>query len=170
MARAPHAPMPFSLMLSPETRQLAELSGKFLEDIQYKDFKAAAGYSSPEDREKADIPALIERIFKIKPEQLDINQIEVLSADLDSTGRRARVKLKTEVKLLNTAELRSPEVLLYWKKAPGGQWYMDLASSLQSRHRMARAAGRDPGANGRGRIAGTRPNPRSCRAFAHPRG
>ncbi|MFP5503326.1 MAG: hypothetical protein ACLGIN_12630, partial [Candidatus Sericytochromatia bacterium] len=108
-----------------------ELSQKFFEDIQFKDFKAAAQYSSPEDKETADIPKLIERLFQVKPELLDLQRYELVSADLDSSKKRARVKLMAEVKLLNTSEQRKPEVLLYWKKAPNGQWHMDLASSLQ---------------------------------------
>lgn len=124
-----HAPI--GVMLNSDTRRVSELSQKFFEDIQFKDFKAAAQYSSPEDRETADIPKLIERLFQVKPELLDLQRYEVVSADLDSSRKRARVKLMSEVKLLNTAEQRKPEVLLYWKKAPSGQWHMDLASSLQ---------------------------------------
>lgn len=124
-----HAPI--GVMLNSDTRRVSELSQKFFEDIQFKDFKAAAQYSSPEDRETADIPQLIERLFQVKPELLDLQRYEVVSADLDSSKKRARVKLMSEVKLLNTAEQRKPEVLLYWKKAPSGQWHMDLASSLQ---------------------------------------
>lgn len=122
---------PISLLMNGETRKLAQQSQKFLEDIKFKDFKAAAEHSSPEDRGSADIPKLIERLFQVKPEFLEINQVQVLSADLDSSRQRGRVKLQADVKLLNTQELRKPEVMLYWKKAPSGQWYMDLASSLQ---------------------------------------
>lgn len=124
-----HAPI--GVMLQADTRRVSELSQKFLEDIQFKDFKAAAQYSSPEDRQTADIPKLIERLFQIKPELLDLQRYEIVSADLDSTKKRARVKLLAEVKLLNSGQARKPEVLLYWKKAPSGEWHMDLASSLQ---------------------------------------
>jgi hypothetical protein len=125
------AQTPLSLLLNGDTRKLAQQSQKFLEDIKFKDFKSAALHSSPEDRTTADIPKLIERLFQVKPEFLEINQVQVLSADLDSSRQRGRVKLQADVKLLNTSELRKPEIMLYWKKAPTGQWYMDLASSLQ---------------------------------------
>ena len=95
------------------------------------DFKAAALLSPPEDRDKADIPKLIERLFLVKPEQLQIDKVQLLTADVDTTGKRARTKFGTDVKLLNSAELRHPEVMLYWRKAQDGKWYMDLASSLQ---------------------------------------
>ena len=132
LSQGPAQKAPLGLLLSgADTQQVAKLSQAFLEDIQFKDFKAASQYSSPEDREKADIPRLIERLFQVKPEVLDITNIQLLSADLDSSKKRAKVKLGTDVKLLNTNELRHPEVILYWKKQPGGQWYMDLASSLQ---------------------------------------
>jgi hypothetical protein len=127
----PQTQIPFSVLLLPEMRKVADLSRRFLEDIQFKDFKAAARYSPLEEQKSADIPKLIERLFAVKPEFLDIQRFEVLSAYLDSTHRRARVKLLTHVKLLNTNELRKPEVLLYWKKSITGAWEMDLASSLQ---------------------------------------
>ena len=131
LAPRQQAQAPIGVLLNGETRKLAQQSQKFIEDIKFKDFKAAAEHSSPEDRESADIPKLIEKLFQVKPEFLEINQVQVLSADLDSTKQRARVKMQADVKLLNTNELRKPELMLYWKKAPGGQWYMDLASSLQ---------------------------------------
>ena len=120
-----------SVLLSPEARKLGGMARSFLEDIKFKDFKAAAQYSTPEDRDKADIPALIERLFQVKPEVLQIDNIELMAVDVDSTGKRARTKLKTDVKLLNTNELKHPEVLLYWKEGADGKWFMDLASSLQ---------------------------------------
>jgi predicted NUDIX family NTP pyrophosphohydrolase len=123
---------PLGLLLSgADTQKVAKLSQSFLEDVQFKDFKAAAQYSSPEDRDKADIPKLIERLFQVKPELLDITNVQLLSSELDSSKRRAKVKLGTDVKLLNSEELRHPEVILYWKKQASGQWYMDLSSSLQ---------------------------------------
>jgi hypothetical protein len=122
---------PLGVMLNAQTRQVTELGRQFMEAVQYKDFKAAAELSPPGDREKADIPKLIERLFLVKPEQLQIDKVQLLVADVDSTGKRARTKFGTDVKLLNSQELRHPEIMLYWKKAPDGRWYMDLASSLQ---------------------------------------
>jgi len=122
---------PWTLFFKHDARAVAELGQKFMEDLQFKDFKAAASLSSPADREKADIPKLIERLFAVKPEQLDINKIELLSADVDSTGERARTKFGTDVKVLNYNDLRHPEIMLYWKRASDGHWYMDLQSSLQ---------------------------------------
>lgn len=131
LGQGPASKAPLGLLMGGDAKKVAELSQKFLEDIQFKDFKSAAQYSPPEDREKADIPHLIERLFQVKPEMLDITNVQLLSSDLDSTRRRAKVKLGTDVKLLNTSELRHPEVILYWKKSETGQWFMDLASSLQ---------------------------------------
>ncbi len=99
---------PISVLMSADSRKVAELARKFMEDIQFKDFKAAALLSTPEDREKADIPQLIERLFQVKPEFLDITNIELLDSHLDSTGDRARSKIKADVKILNPGELRHP--------------------------------------------------------------
>jgi hypothetical protein len=127
----PAAHAPIGVVLRPEARRLGELARRFMEAIRFKDFEAAAGFSSPEDRKSADIPKLIERLFQVKPELLQLDNIELLTADVDASGKRARTKLKADVKLLNTSELRHPEVLLYWKKEQAGPWYMDLAGSLQ---------------------------------------
>ncbi len=123
-----HAPL--SLIANPDARHVADLGWKFMEDIQFKDFKSAAELSSPADRDKANIPHLIERLFLVKPEQLEIDKIELLEAKLDSTGQRARTKMGTTVKLLDINQERNMEIMLYWKKAEDGQWYMDLQSSL----------------------------------------
>lgn len=125
-----YANVPFSALMSSDSRKAVQLSKKFMEDIQFKDFKTAASYSLPEQRGKYDIPELIERLFQVKPEALDINNVQVLSSEIDSTGDRARVKMKSDVKMLNTNEIRKPELMLYWKKVDN-QWYMDLASSLK---------------------------------------
>ena len=109
---------------------LAQLSLKFMEDLRFKDFHHAASYHSAEDRKKVNIPAKIEQWFAVKPEQLDIMRYEILRTDIDSTGRRGRVKIKTVLKILNTTEIREPELMLYWFKDPTEGWIMELESSL----------------------------------------
>lgn len=121
---------PLGALVSPAGQALLKSATSFMEDLKFKDFKSAAQYSLPEQIGKYDIPTLIERLFQVKPEFLDIQKYEVTATDLDSTGQRARVHIKSYVKLLNTNELREPEVILYFKKQ-ADQWYMDLASSLQ---------------------------------------
>ncbi|PKL80109.1 MAG: hypothetical protein CVV27_00975 [Candidatus Melainabacteria bacterium HGW-Melainabacteria-1] len=121
---------PLGALVSSETQALIKHTRSFMEDLRYKDFKSAAKYSLPEQQGKYNIPALIERLFQIKPEFMDIQNYEVTSTDFDSSGQRARVHLKSEIKVLNTNELRKPEVILYFKKQADA-WYMDLASSIK---------------------------------------
>jgi len=116
---------------SPDAKQLETMANKFLEDIQFKDFEKAASYHSREDRKTVNIPNLIERMFGIKPEFLDIMRYEIVKVQLDSSGKRARVKTKTTVKLLNTKEIREPEIMLYFFKDPAEGWVMELESSLR---------------------------------------
>lgn len=124
--------VPLGTLLSSDNQAMVDKALRFMEDIQYKDFDASAAYSLPEQRGKYDLAGLVEGLFKIKPEFLDIQKYEVLSTDIDSSGNRARVHLKADVKLLNTNELRQPELILYFKKQ-NGEWYMDYASSLGGR-------------------------------------
>lgn len=121
---------PLGALVSSENQALIKAGRAFMEDIRYKDFKAAAKHSLPEQQGKYDIPALIERLFQVKPEFMDIQNYEITSVDTDSSGERARVHIKSDVKLLNSDERRQPEVILYYKKQ-AGSWFMDLASSLQ---------------------------------------
>ncbi len=121
----------FPNLFSGELADLGERSLSFMEDIRFKDFQKAASYHHPEDREKVDIPKLIERLFKIKPEFLDIMDYQVLTSSLDSSKTRARVKLKAKVNLLNSDKIREPEFILYYHKRSDGNWYMELESSLR---------------------------------------
>ena len=114
---------------SPDRDTVNQMALAFMEDIRFKDFDKAATYHSPEDQTKVDIPKLIERLFQIKPETLDIMEYEILDTTLDSSGQRARVKLKTKVHILNKDEIRNPELILYFHNKDGN-WYMELESSL----------------------------------------
>lgn len=122
--------------LSPIKQLLDEKARGFLTDIQYKDFERAAQHHSEEDQAKKDIPKLIEAKFHVKPEALDIRHFEVLRVDLAPTNDRAKAVCTVTVVYLNApASLgisgpKDYDVVLYFKKADDGQWWMDLQSSL----------------------------------------
>jgi len=116
--------------LTGDAQQLETYSKKFLEDLQFKDFQTAASYHSRDDRKTVDIPNLIERLFGIKPEFLDIMRFDIVKVQIDSTGKRARVKCHSVVKILNTSEIKEPEIMLYFRKDPAEGWVMELQSSL----------------------------------------
>lgn len=116
---------------SADRGQLEQLSLKFMEDLRFKDFQHAASYHSTEDRKKVNIPQLIEQWFAVKPESLDIMRYEIQRVDIDSTGKRGRVKLKTVIKILNVNEIKEPEMMLYFFKDPAEGWIMELESSLR---------------------------------------
>ena len=78
-----------------------------------------------------DIPFLLERLFLVKPEFLDIMAFEVVMADLDSTGNRGRVKTRVKVKELVSNQIRDKEIMLYFQRVDReSPWYMELESSL----------------------------------------
>ncbi|MBX3171300.1 MAG: hypothetical protein KF760_28080 [Candidatus Eremiobacteraeota bacterium] len=111
--------------------QLEQMSLKFMEDLRFKDFQHAASYHSVEDRKKVNIPQLIEQWFAVKPETLDIMRYEIQKVDIDSTGKRGRVKIKTVLKILNANQIKEPEMMLYFFKDPAEGWIMELESSLR---------------------------------------
>lgn len=124
----PSLPAP---LVGGDRKLLRERTVDFLEDIQFKDFDKAASYHSTEDRKKVNIGLLIERLFAVKPELLDIMRYEIKSVDIDRSGDRAKVKTHTVVKMLNSDQIKEPEVIFYWRKDPKEGWVMLLESSLQ---------------------------------------
>lgn len=122
----------FGLPLGGERGALRRAALAFLEDVQFKDFAEAAKYHSPADRDDVDIPYLLQRMFKVKHEALDIMDYEVVFADLDSSGLRARVKVRVKAKLLVTGDLREQPIMLYFSREhEGAPWYMKFEDSLR---------------------------------------
>ncbi len=120
------------LTLGGERGELRRTALSFWEDVQFKDFERAASYHSPELQDTVDIPFLLQRLFLVKPEQLDIMEIEVVLVDVDSSGLRARVKTRLKLKELTTGRMKDPEVMLYFHRdQPDAPWFMVLEDSLR---------------------------------------
>ncbi len=120
------------LLLGGDRGELRRVALAFLEDIQFKDFTSAAGYHSPETRDSVDIPFLIQRLFTVRPEALDIMDYEVVFAEIDESGLRARVKLRVTVKLLLNALINEREVILFFERdTVNDPWHMKLEDSLR---------------------------------------
>ena len=120
------------LVLGGSRGELRRMALSFLEDIQFKDFVSAASYHAPDIRDSVDIPFLIQRLFTVRPEALDIMDYEVVFAEIDSGGLRARVKLRVKVKLLLNALINEREVILYFERdSVDDPWYMKLEDSLR---------------------------------------
>lgn len=120
------------LALGGDRGALRRMALGFLEDIQYKDFQSAARYHAPDVRETVDIPFLIQRLFKVKPEALDIMDYEIVFADIDTSGLRARVKARVKVKFLVNERIEERELILYFHRdSVDDPWYMKLEDSLR---------------------------------------
>ncbi len=112
---------------------LRKTTMSFWEDIQFKDFERAATYHAPDKQDGVDIPYLIERLFGVKPEGLDIMEYEIVMAEVDSTGLRARVKTRLKVKLLFLDKIKSREFMLFFhRETVDSPWTMELETSLRS--------------------------------------
>ena len=120
------------LALGGDRGALRRIALSFLEDIQFKDFVNAASYHAPDIRDGVDIPFLIQRLFTVRPEALDIMDYDVVFAEIDSGGLRARVKLRVKVKILLKALIKEQEVILYFQRdSVDDPWYMKLEDSLR---------------------------------------
>lgn len=102
---------------SGEIGLLQDMSTSFMEDLQFKDFRSSKLYSHELDQERLDIGATLERLFQIKPELLDILDYTLVRTDIDSSGERAKVLVRTRFKRLNIGkEVEEAELILYWIK------------------------------------------------------
>ena len=111
---------------------LRRIALDFMEDLQFKDFQAAASYHAPDLIETVDIPFLIQRLFQVRPEALDLMDYEVAFAEIDSSGLRARVRLRVRAKLLLDERIEERELLLYfYRDSVDDPWYMRLEDSLR---------------------------------------
>lgn len=113
--------------VSSEYAELEALAKQFLTDLQYKDFAKSAQYHTLAEQAKVDIPRLIENVFQVKPEFLNIRDFKVTKVTVDPDGRRARTFFRSTLELLNTAEGDKPnkekqvEGILYWHKRPASE-------------------------------------------------
>lgn len=121
------------LALGGEKGALRRTALKFLEDVQFKDFARAATYHDPSVQQQVDIPFLLQRLFQVRPEALDIMEYEVVFAELDSSGNRARVKTRVKVKNLADGGIKEQELMFYFeRKDEKSPWYMKLEDSLRN--------------------------------------
>ena len=120
------------LNLGGDRGELRRMSVSFIEDVQFKDFDKAGSYHSPEDIGTVDIPFLLERVFLLKPEALEIMSYEIVFADLDRSGDRGRVKLRVKLRDLLKENIRDQELILYYHRSGDSPWYMKLESSLRT--------------------------------------
>ncbi len=121
----------YKIGFSRDKKILAEMSVSFFEDIQFKDFESSSRYHSPEDQENVDIPDLIERIFIIKPELLDIMRYRIIRIHIDRSTNRARVFMNVYFRVLNSDRETDKDLILYFYKDHRDKWYMKLESSLR---------------------------------------
>jgi len=120
------------LALGGDRGALRRIALDFLEDIQFKDFVSAAGYHAPDLIDSVDIPFLLQRLFAVKPEALDIMDYEIVFADIDSSDLRARVKVRVKAKLLLDGRIDERELVLYFHRdSVDDPWYMKLEDSLR---------------------------------------
>jgi len=120
------------LALGGDRGALRRIALDFLEDIQFKDFVSAASYHAPDLQSSVDIPFLIQRLFTVRPEALDIMDYDIVFAEIDSSELRARVKARVKVKLLLNELIDEQELVLYFERdSVTDPWHMKLEDSLR---------------------------------------
>ena len=98
-----------------------------------EDFEQAASYHAPEIQDSVDIPFLIQRLFKVKPEALNFMDYEIVFAKIDSSGNRGRVKMRAKVEFLGNKQIRDQDIMLFFERSDtSSPWYMKLEDSLRN--------------------------------------
>ena len=98
-----------------DRRIVQDLSTKFMEDIQFKDFRSSALYHHELEQDRVDIGKAIERLFLVKPEMLNIQDFRIVRTEIDSTSRRARVLVNSRFRRLNIdEEPEEADLQLFW--------------------------------------------------------
>ena len=121
------------LALGGDRGALRRIALSFLEDVQFKDFVSAAAYHAPDLIDGVDIPFLLQRLFAVKPEALDIMDYDIVFAEIDSSDLRARLKARVKVKLLLDETIQEREFILYFDRdSVDDPWYMKLEDSLRA--------------------------------------
>ncbi|HJN72806.1 MAG TPA: hypothetical protein QGF58_02630 [Myxococcota bacterium] len=111
---------------------LRKMSLDFWEDIQFKDFEKAATYHEESMQDEVDIPFLLDRLYGVPPESMDIQHYEVVFVDIDSSGLRARVKCRVKALELTREKVRDQEIILYYyRDSVDDPWHMKLEDSLR---------------------------------------
>ena len=106
-----------NVSFQPGRSYVEDLSQRFMEDLQFKDFRSSALYHHHLDQDRVDVGRMLEALFMVKPEMLDIREYRIVKAEIDSTGNRARVHLNTKFQRLNVASKpEEGEIILYWLK------------------------------------------------------
>ena len=113
-----------------DKREIRDKTIRFFECLKFKEFKEASDFHNEEDQKAADIPSMIENLFQVPPEYLDIQDIALMYVEIDSSGILAKSKTRCHAKELNTGQEKDHEVILYWKKE-ADQWFLKLRSSLE---------------------------------------
>lgn len=102
---------------NPDAGTVEAISLKFMEDLQFKDFRSSSLYHHKLERDRVDIGRTLEKLFLLKPEFLDLMSYRIVKIDMDDSGTRARVLVNTKFKRLNmNAKPEEGEVILYWLK------------------------------------------------------
>lgn len=105
----------------------------FLDDLKFKDYKAAASKFAPADRESVDVERLVERLFSTRPEALEILESSVVYVEPDFNARRARVKARTHFKDLGHNKTRDIEQMYYFYRNQGDTtWYIRVDPSWKA--------------------------------------
>lgn len=120
----------FGLEIGGERQVVRQKTLQFWENLKFKDLKRATAMLGQEVSDPAPILQFLERTFHTEPESLDITEYSVVSAELDSTGRRVRIKASVSANQLATRKPIRVEVMHFFYQSPKGDWWLDLSNSL----------------------------------------
>ena len=118
-----------SLLFNSEKSKVQSAALNFWEDIKFKDIKNASKLLNENPDSQKTIETFLRNLFKIDLERLDISSYEIVQLEIDSTGKRARVKTKVLAENLNTQQSVEQYVMLFFY-SKDAMWFLDLQNSF----------------------------------------
>jgi wobble nucleotide-excising tRNase len=93
--------------------------------LHFRDLAKASQAFAPAEQNVEAVQAFLQRVFNANADQLDLTECNVDNIEMDSTGTRARVKLRVKAKNLTTGKVLQPEILIFFKRGKADQrWYL----------------------------------------------
>lgn len=117
-------PQLHALLGTPQAAPIRQAT-RLMEDIKFKDLKAALAQVEPSERDTVDPERMVEGLLGARASALEIHDSTVVRAETDDTGNRIRVKVRTELTDLTRQDRRTVEQMYYFvRSGPLEPWFL----------------------------------------------
>ncbi len=124
----------FGINVGKDKYQVRDVTLAFWEDIKFKDIESASKVLHADKQNKEEILNFLSKIFGTSPANLDLISYEIEKLELDSTGKRARVKVTATAQHLQKQEdledIKVNVMLFFRQHAEDQKWFLEIDHSF----------------------------------------